>query len=190
MKKYSHFLTDISGYKCTITCFEVTSTGFINTRNQKTLHTLHSFMRKDLKRSVFMNNLNMLAWYGSYQIWLSREDPTFTSPSYLIPHIGDLPQWSPSQPSHLYLRLVDPPASLPSLPEQAPHPQLPWYGLLYSDFCSVGLTTCLGPEQSNVLTLYVVTNIYFFRGINFYLFMGDGTTSMDTLFIHCINTIM
>ena len=59
--KYSHFLTDISGYKCTITCFEVTSTGFINTRNQKTLHTLHSFMRKDL-----MNNLNMLAWYGSW----------------------------------------------------------------------------------------------------------------------------
>ena len=90
--KYSHFLTDITGYKCTLNCFEVTSTGFVNTRNQKTLHTLHSFMRKDLKRSVFMNNLNMLAWYGSYQIWLSREDPPFTSPSYLIPHIGDLPQ--------------------------------------------------------------------------------------------------
>ena len=80
--KYSHFLTDITGYKSTVNCFEVTSTGFVNTRNQKTLHTLHSFMRKDLKRSVFMNNLNMLAWYG----------PTFTSPSYLIPHIGDLPQ--------------------------------------------------------------------------------------------------
>ena len=88
--KYSHFLTDISGYKCNLNCFEVTSTGFVSTRNQKTLHKLHSLMRKDLKRSVFMNNLNSLAWYGSYQIWLSREDPTFTSPSYLIPHL-DLP---------------------------------------------------------------------------------------------------
>ena len=89
--KYSHFLTDISGYKCNLNCFEVTSTGFVSTRNQKTLHKLHSLMRKDLKRSVFMNNLNSLAWYGSYQIWLSREDPTFTSPSFLIPHL-DLPQ--------------------------------------------------------------------------------------------------
>ena len=90
--KYSHFLTDISGYKCNLNCFEVTSTGFVSTRNQKTLHKLHSLMRKDLKRSVFMNNLNSLAWYGSYQIWLSREDPTFTSLSFLIPHIGVLPQ--------------------------------------------------------------------------------------------------
>ena len=61
--KYSHFLTDI-----TLNCFEVTSTGFVNTRNQKTLHNLHSFMRKDLKKSVFMSNLNSLAWYGSFQI--------------------------------------------------------------------------------------------------------------------------
>ena len=90
-KKYSHFLTDITGYSTTVNCFEVSSTGFINTRNHKTLHTLHKFMRKDIKKSDFMSNLNSLAWYGSYQIWVSREDPTFTSPSYLIPHIGNLP---------------------------------------------------------------------------------------------------
>ena len=105
--KYSHFLTDISGYKCTLNCFEVASIGFVSTRNQKTLHNLHSFMRKDLKRSVFMNNLNSLAWYGSYQVWLSREEPTFTSPSYLVPHIGDLPKWFPSLPSHLHLLHID-----------------------------------------------------------------------------------
>ena len=89
-QKYTPFLTDITGYKCTLNCFEVTSTGFINNRNKTTLHNLHKLMRKELKKADFMNNLNSLAWYGSYQIWLSRENPTFTSPSYLIPHLGTM----------------------------------------------------------------------------------------------------
>ena len=84
--KYAHFLRDITGYKCSVNCFEVSSTGFISTRNQKTLNLLHKFMDRDLKKSVFLKNLNSLAWYGSYQVWISREDPTFVSPSYLIPH--------------------------------------------------------------------------------------------------------
>ena len=40
-QKYTLFLTDITGYKCTLTCFEVTSTGFISNRNNTTLHGLH-----------------------------------------------------------------------------------------------------------------------------------------------------
>ena len=94
--KYTPFITDITGYKCTINCFEVSSTGFISSRNKETLHTLHSFMRKDLKRSVFMQNLYSLAWYGSYQVWVSREEPEFTPPPFLIPHIGDLPAGEPA----------------------------------------------------------------------------------------------
>ena len=57
----------------------------------KTLHQLDKLMRKDMKKSVLMNNLNSLAWYGSYQIWLTRNDPVFTIPAFLIPHLGDLP---------------------------------------------------------------------------------------------------
>jgi hypothetical protein len=85
--KYASFLRDITGYSCSLNCFEVSSTGYVNTQNHKTLSILHKFMNKDLKRSVFLNNLNSLAWYGSYQIWLSREDPHFAAPSYLIPHL-------------------------------------------------------------------------------------------------------
>ena len=88
--KYSHFLTDITTDKTSLNCFEVTSTGFVSSRNVKTLRLLHKLMRKDLKKSVFMNNLNSLAWYGSYR-WLTRNDPVFTIPSFLIPHLGDLP---------------------------------------------------------------------------------------------------
>ena len=90
-QKYSTFITDITGFSCSLNCFEVSSTGFISTRNLTTLKSLHKLMRIELKKSVFLSNLNSLAWYGSYQVWLSREDPTFASPPYLIPHLGNLP---------------------------------------------------------------------------------------------------
>ena len=51
------------------------------------LTTLHSFMRTDMKKSSFLSNLNSLAWYGSYQIWLTREDKEFAIPPFLIPHL-------------------------------------------------------------------------------------------------------
>ena len=86
-QKYAPFITDITGYACTVNCFEVSSTGFISKRNKSTLFTLQKFMKQDMKRSTFLSNLNSLAWYGSYKIWLTRDDPTFADPPFLIPHI-------------------------------------------------------------------------------------------------------
>ena len=39
-QKYTPFLTDITNYTCTLNCFEVSSTGYINPRNKLTLTTL------------------------------------------------------------------------------------------------------------------------------------------------------
>ena len=89
--KYAPFTTDMTGYTCKVNCFEVSSTGFINVRNKTTLQNLHKFIRKDIKKSTFMENINALAWYGSYQTWLSRDDPEFATPPFLIPHLGPLP---------------------------------------------------------------------------------------------------
>ena len=86
-QKYAHFLTDITGYKCTVNCFEVSSTGFISKRNKSTLITLHKLMKHEMKKSTFLSNLNALAWYGSYKIWLTRDDPTFAEPPFLVPHL-------------------------------------------------------------------------------------------------------
>ena len=86
-QKYAPFISDITGYACTVNCFEVSSTGFISKRNKSTLTTLHKFMKQDMKKSTFFSNLNSLAWYGSYKIWLTRDDPTFADPPFLIPHI-------------------------------------------------------------------------------------------------------
>ena len=81
-QKYILFLTDITNYTCTLNCFEMSSTGYISPRNKSTLTTLSSFLRKDMKKSTFLSNLNSLTWYGSYQLWLAREDEEFP-----IPHL-------------------------------------------------------------------------------------------------------
>ena len=86
-RKYAPFLTDITEDTTTVNCFEISSTGFITNSNRSTLSTLHLFMRKDLERSTFLSNLNALAWYGSYKIWLTREEPNFVDPPSLIPHL-------------------------------------------------------------------------------------------------------
>ena len=86
--KYTPFLTDITGYNCTLNCFEISSTGFINTRNKTTLNIIHKFIKKSITKSTFMENLNSLAWYGSYKVWLNREDPGFATPPFLVPHLG------------------------------------------------------------------------------------------------------
>ena len=75
-KKYTPYMTDVTNYTCTVKCFEVSSTGYINTRNKSTLATLHSFIRKDMKKSSFFS----LPWHGSYQLWLTREDKEFADP--------------------------------------------------------------------------------------------------------------
>ena len=59
-QKYTPFLTDITNYTCTLNCIEVSSTGYINARNKSTLTTLHTFLRKDMKKSVFLSNLGVV----------------------------------------------------------------------------------------------------------------------------------
>ena len=38
--KYSHFVTDCAPYTCTLTCFEISSKGFISTRTSR--HCTHT----------------------------------------------------------------------------------------------------------------------------------------------------
>ena len=83
--KYATFLTDCTGYQCSLTCFEVSSKGYLNTRNHTHLNELYSFSKKTTKRSTFKENISSLAVYGSYQLWLMRSEPGFVAPAFLIP---------------------------------------------------------------------------------------------------------
>ena len=86
-RKYSHFLTDIP--HSTLTCFEVSSKGFLSTRNHTALNTLYSFMKPGIKLKTFKQNISVLSVYSSYHIWLCRSDPAFTVPPPLPPPFSD-----------------------------------------------------------------------------------------------------
>lgn len=84
--KYATFLTDCTGYKCSVTCFEVSSKGYLTTRNHNHLNDLHKFIQKETKRSSFKENVSSLSVYSSYQLWVLRSEDVFVAPPFLIPH--------------------------------------------------------------------------------------------------------
>ena len=86
-RKYSHFLTDIPHSK--LTYFEVSSNGFLSTRNHTALNSLYSFMKPGIKLKTFKQNISILSVYSSYHIWLCRSDPAFTVPPPLPPTFSD-----------------------------------------------------------------------------------------------------
>ena len=83
--KYAHFVTDIAQYQCTVNAFEVSSKGFISSRNHGTLATLHSFMKPTVKLTHFKKNISALSLTASHQIFICRNDPTFMEPPFLLP---------------------------------------------------------------------------------------------------------
>ena len=87
--KYSHFTTDITEYKCIVNCFEVSSRGFLSSRNHTTLSTLHKFIKPNIKSSQFKKNISALSLTASHQLFICRNDPTFLAPPYLLPPIVD-----------------------------------------------------------------------------------------------------
>ena len=86
-KKYAHFITDCTGYKCTVQCFEVSTKGFINTRNHTTLKSLHKFLKPQITLSNFKQNISAISLTASHQIFICRKDPTWTPPPYILPPI-------------------------------------------------------------------------------------------------------
>ena len=83
--KYAHFTTDITDYTCTVSCFEVSSKGFLTTRNHTTLNKLHSFIKPGTTKTQFKSNIHTLSLTASHHIFICRNDPTFLAPPYLLP---------------------------------------------------------------------------------------------------------
>ena len=84
--KYAHFVTDMSGgYKCTVTAFKIGSRGYISTRNQSALYTLHKFTKPGIKLPKFKQNISALSVYSSYHIFITRKELSFHQPPFLLP---------------------------------------------------------------------------------------------------------
>ena len=89
--KYAHFGTDMTGYDCAVTAFEIGSRGYISTRNHSALYTLHKFVKPGVKLAKFKQNISALSVYSSFHIFITRKEAIFTEPPYLLPPFDD--QW-------------------------------------------------------------------------------------------------
>ena len=85
MNKYAHFLTDMTGYTCSVTCFEISTLGFISKQNHTFLHSIHRFIKPGIKLQKFKENISALSVYSSFHIFICRKEQDFTSPPYLSP---------------------------------------------------------------------------------------------------------
>ena len=85
--KYAHFVTDITGYNCQVTCFEIGSRGYISTRNHSSLYTLHKFTKPGIKLSKFKENISAPS---SYHIFITRKEELFVEPPYLLTPFEDM----------------------------------------------------------------------------------------------------
>ena len=90
--KYAHFVTDITGYNCQVTCFEIGSRGYISSRNHSSLYTLHKFTKPGIQLPKFKENILALSVYSSYHIFITRKEELFVEPPYLLPPFED--NWS------------------------------------------------------------------------------------------------
>jgi hypothetical protein len=83
--KYSHFLTDITVLKPSITAFEVGARGYLTADNEARLKDIHSYCGKEIKQRKFLENISALAITGSYLIFTARKQPTWSTPGFLGP---------------------------------------------------------------------------------------------------------
>ena len=84
-RKYSHFLTDITCYTTTLTCFEIGSRGYVSPDNQLRLKKIHSFCKPDIKLKKFKENISALSLYSSYAIFVNRKELQWMNPGFLEP---------------------------------------------------------------------------------------------------------
>ena len=88
--RYAHFLTDMrNDYTCLVTAFEIGSLGYISPRNHSSLYTLHKFLKPGIKLALFKKNLSALSVYSSYYIFITRKEPLFNQPPFLLPPFKD-----------------------------------------------------------------------------------------------------
>ena len=93
LPKYAHFFTDMSNdYRCSVTAFEISSLGYISTRNHSSLYTLHKYVKPGVKLATFKKNISSLSLYSSYYIFITRQEPVFCQPPFLQPTFKD--QWT------------------------------------------------------------------------------------------------
>ena len=66
--KYGHYPLDLSKYNCKLTCYEISSKGFITDKNPRYLKHFHSFMKQEHKLPKCKQNISASAVLGFFHI--------------------------------------------------------------------------------------------------------------------------
>ena len=83
-EKYEHFLRDITNYKPSVSAFEIgAQTGYITSRNKKSIGSIHKFCQKNIKLKNFTNNISAITVLSSYYIFNCRNFSDWEQSDYI-----------------------------------------------------------------------------------------------------------
>ena len=83
LNKYAYMSTDIRKFKPVIEAFEVGARGYISSENKSRIKQIHNFCKKETTKKQFIENIAKLAIYGSYHVYLCRNQTEWAAPALL-----------------------------------------------------------------------------------------------------------
>ena len=89
LNKYAHLETDITQYNTQVIAFEVGFRGGLTTENTRRLGDMHThFMKKNIKKRHFVNNVKSLSIMSSYYIFTARKHMNWEHTTYIPPSLN------------------------------------------------------------------------------------------------------
>ena len=84
--KYAHFETDIKTHSTSVVAFEVGARGGLTKENTKVLGDMQKqFMKKNIQKKHFVNNVKSLSIMSSYYIFTARKHMSWEHTGYISP---------------------------------------------------------------------------------------------------------
>ena len=81
--RYAYMKSDITDFTPNITAFEIGARGYISKENRGRLRSIYSHCKKNISFKIFEQNIAKLALYGSYHIYLCRDQSEWSPPPLL-----------------------------------------------------------------------------------------------------------
>ena len=83
INRYAYMSTDIRKFKPVFEAFEVGARGYISSDNKLRIKQIHNFCNKETTKKQFIENIAKLAIYGSYHVYLCRNQTEWAAPALL-----------------------------------------------------------------------------------------------------------
>ena len=87
-EKYASLRHDIQaqGFSCDLICFEIGTSGLVTKENKRRITRLFRFVKDSSKMQSHIKTISKIAILTSFAIYNARKEPTWSKPTYLLPH--------------------------------------------------------------------------------------------------------